>query len=189
MPPRGGDDSHHGFQSGPKRALAANPEEGKEQKVSLVTNQYRMYVGRNAPQIYQYPISLVQPDGQPLGVPITSFQMQRIVNQNNEKLVNLVGRYIYSGLNIWTVQQLSEDYIINCHFMGKAVNLFIDSAGEYPVNTQDIDNPNRKDCQAMNQILNVIVKNAMQETGLIQVGNRPKFFNDNDSVINKRYNM
>jgi hypothetical protein len=30
----------------------------------------------------------------------------------------------------------------------------------------------------MSQILNIIVKQAMSETGMIQFGNRPKFFDD-----------
>jgi len=35
------------------------------------------------------------------------------------------------------------------------------------VNTADIENPSRQDCQAMSQILNIIVKQAMNETGMI----------------------
>ena len=61
--------------------------------------------------------------------------------------------------------------------------MLIDNEGEYIVNTSDIENPQRADCQAMSQILNVIVKQAMSETGLLQFGNRPKFF-DSSSPLN-----
>ena len=42
-------------------------------------------------------------------------------------------------------------------FMGKKVHLKIDKEGEYVVNTQDIHSSDRRDSQAMSQILNVIV--------------------------------
>jgi hypothetical protein len=58
----------------------------------------------------------------------------------------------------------------------------IDFEGEYIVNTADIDNPARQDCQSMSQILNVIVKQAMSETGLLQFGNRPKFFDSTNPL-------
>jgi hypothetical protein len=54
--------------------------------------------------------------------------------------------------------------------MGQKVTLKIDLEGEHIVNTSDIENPNRQDCQAMSQVLNVIVKQAMSETGLLQFG-------------------
>jgi hypothetical protein len=51
--------------------------------------------------------------------------------------------------------------------MGHCVTLKIDFEGEHIVNSADIENPDRKDTQAMSQILNVIVKQAMCETGLL----------------------
>jgi hypothetical protein len=33
-------------------AFSPNPEEAKSQKVVLVTNQFKMTMGKNAPQIY-----------------------------------------------------------------------------------------------------------------------------------------
>ena len=74
---------------------------------------------------------------------------------------------VHSGFNIWTTQQLTETYYFDAKSMGTAIKLKIDHTGEYSVNPADIDNPNRRDCQAMSQILNVIVKQAMSETGLL----------------------
>lgn len=90
----------------------------------------------------------------------------------------MIGKFLYSeGFNIWTTQQLTETYYLNAKLMGRDVKLVIDHTGEYIVNTSDIDKPQRADCQAMSQILNVILKEAMKQTGLMQIGNRPKFFN------------
>jgi len=41
----------------------------------------------------------------------------------------------------------------------------------------------------MSQILNVIVKQAMSETGLLQFGNRPKFFDATAPIDVKELNM
>ena len=73
--------------------------------------------------------------------------------------------------------------------MGKKVYLKIDREGEYVVNTQDINSPDRRDGQAMSQILNVIVKQAMSETGLLQFGHRPRFFDSKSPIIVKELNM
>ena len=67
--------------------------------------------------------------------------------------------------------------------MGKKIALIIDQQSEYTVNTSDVDTPQRKDCQAMNQILNVIVKQAMSETGMLQFGNRPRFFDSTTPIF------
>ena len=66
--------------------------------------------------------------------------------------------------------------------MGTSIKLKIDQAGEYSVNPADIDNPDRQDCQAMSQILNVIVKQAMSETGMLQFGARPRFFDSKNPI-------
>jgi hypothetical protein len=59
----------------------------------------------------------------------------------------------------------------------------VDHSGEFTINPSDIDNPNRAASQAMSQIVNVIVNQAMSETGLLQFGHRPRFF-DASSPIN-----
>jgi len=66
--------------------------------------------------------------------------------------------------------------------MGTSIKLKIDQTGEYSVNPADIDNPDRADCQAMSQILNVIVKQAMSETGMLQFGTRPRFFDSKNPI-------
>jgi hypothetical protein len=41
----------------------------------------------------------------------------------------------------------------------------------------------------MSQVLNVVVKEAMRETGLIQMGKRPQFFNYQDPTHIQNMNM
>lgn len=53
--------------------------------------------------------------------------------------------------------------------MGRKCKLSIDHETEHTVNTE-------QDSQAMSQIVNVIVKQAMGETGMLQFGVRPRFF-------------
>lgn len=73
--------------------------------------------------------------------------------------------------------------------MGRKVQLVIDKDGEYTVNTQDIHSADRRDGQAMSQIINVIVKQAMSETGLLQFGHRPRFFDSSKPMVVNELNM
>lgn len=73
--------------------------------------------------------------------------------------------------------------------MRTPVTLIVDADGSRAVNTSDIDNPNRDDTQAMNQILNVIVKQAMGQTGLLQIGNRPRFYDSSSSQVIRELEM
>lgn len=50
-----------GFSKQPQKslvALAPNPEEAKSKSLVMLTNQFRMTIGQNAPQYYMYPMIL-----------------------------------------------------------------------------------------------------------------------------------
>lgn len=60
--------------------------------------------------------------------------------------------------------------------MNKNFTLKIDHSGEHIVNPTDVNNPKRADSQSMSHFLNIIIKQAMSDTGLLQFGQRPRFF-------------
>jgi hypothetical protein len=66
--------------------------------------------------------------------------------------------------------------------MGQKVTLKIDHEGEFTVNSSDIDNPDRNSNIANQQLLNVLLKQAMGQTGLLQFGNRPRFFDASNPI-------
>lgn len=86
---------------------------------------------------------------------------------------------MHSGFNIWTLQSM-KNMEFNPSFktkhLGREITLRVDPEREYVVNTSDMNNPNRADGQAISQIINVVIKNAMGEAGLIQYGQRSRFF-------------
>lgn len=141
-----------------------------------------MRIGNNAPQIFQYPVSIESPDGNDETLKYSTFDIGKIVDRLSKKLEVVLGKYIHSGFNIWTTTQNAETYFFDTKFMGSSIKLKIDHEGEYAVNPSDIENPDRRDCQAMSQILNVIVKQAMSETGLLQFGHRPRFFDSSNPI-------
>ena len=95
-------------------------------------------------------------------------EITRVVDYAQKKIEMLVGKYIHSGYNIWTTQQLMEEkYLIESKLNGRKMHLLIEREGEFVVNPADINKTDRKNCQAMSQVLNVVVKEAMRETGLI----------------------
>jgi len=50
-------------------------------------------------------------------------------------------------------------------------------ATETPICTGNLENVSKGESQALNQILNIVMSEAMRETGMIQLGKRPRFFN------------
>ena len=92
-------------------AISVNPEEAKVQKLSFVTNQFSMKMGQNAPQIFQYPINLFSgeaPDVEEENsfYKFTPLELSKVVEREKSRIELLVGKFIYSGFNIWTTQQL-----------------------------------------------------------------------------------
>ena len=169
------------------------PDESKVQKVQFYTNQFRMKIGQNAPQFYQYPLNLFPGEAEDLeddgNYKFTPVEVSKVVEKEKARIELLTGKFIYSGYNLWTTQRLEESFIITSKLMGTKVTLKIDHTGEYTVNSSDAENPNRQDCQAMGQILNVIVKQAMSETGLLQFGKRPRFFDSSAPIYVKEHDM
>jgi hypothetical protein len=193
---RGGDFGNTSMMSGgshfskkPNNSLVAigvNPEDAKVQKQKFYTNQFKMKIGTNAPQVYQYPMNLFP--GEPEDIVDdgnSSYQPQdvgKVVDREKSRIELLCGKFVYSGFNLWTLQRLEQDLIIKSRFMGHKVCLKIDHAGEHETNTCDIHNPNRQDCQSMSMFLNVVTKQAMAETGLLQFGIRPRFFDPTQPI-------
>lgn len=97
------------------------------------------------------------------------------MDREKSRIELMIGNFTYSGFNLWTTQRLDQTYQLQAKFMGKKIAVVIDHESEYTVNNTS-ETQTRKDGQALNQILNVVLKNAMSETGMLQFGNRPRFF-------------
>lgn len=73
--------------------------------------------------------------------------------------------------------------------MGQNAILIIDINTETQICTGNLENVSKKDSQALNQILNIVLIEAMKETGMVQFGKRPRFFNHQDPIDVKDMNM
>jgi hypothetical protein len=104
------------------------------------------------------------------------------MDREQRKIETLVGINAYSGYNIWTIQKLDQTYLLDVRNMGRKCQLRIDHESEYTINTS-------LDTQAMSQIMNVIVKQAMGQTGMLQFGQRPRFFDAKAPIDVNELNM
>ena len=77
---------------------------------------------------------------------------------------------------------MHEDYYFDSKHQGASIKVKLDHEGEFVINPSDIENPDRNRSQAMSQIVNVIVNQAMSETGLLQFGRNPRFFDASDPM-------
>ena len=94
-----------------------------------------MVLGKNAPQIYQYAIAIVD-ESDIDGPQVTPFELAKIVDRETRKIESLIGKFIYSGYNIWTTQRIEETFLLDTKNMGKKCKLKIDHSAELTVNTE-----------------------------------------------------
>ena len=73
----------------------------------------------------------------------TPLEVSKVVEKEKSRIELLLGKFIYSGFNLWTTQRMEESFIITSKLMGHKVTLKIDHEGEYTVNSADISNPSR----------------------------------------------
>jgi len=93
-------------------AISQNPEDAQSQKLQVYTNQFKLKIGKNCPVFFQYPIKINE-EGENADQDdvhkYTIDEMTRAVDSCQKKIELLVGKYIHSGYNIWTTQQLMEE--------------------------------------------------------------------------------
>lgn len=89
-------------------ACSPNPEDAKVQSVNFYTNQFRMRIGKNSPQIYQYALILFPGEADDFvednSFKFTPFEVSKVVERERSRIELLTGNFIYSGFNIWTTQ-------------------------------------------------------------------------------------
>lgn len=159
-----------------------NPEEAKAQNVRFATNQFVMKIGKKCPTMYQYPLRIENTEEVDETLKYTTFELEKIAAKLRRKLEVVLGTYMQHGQCVWTTQQLTETYYFDAKWAGASIKVKVDHTGEYLINPSDIDSPDRASSQAMSQIVNVIVNQAMSETGLLQFGHRPRFFDASDPM-------
>lgn len=156
----------------------------------FTTNQFRLKISNDAPTFYQYPISIHNDDEDDIDTyDYSPFELQKIVRKVQRKLESLMGQFLHWGKNIWTTQRIEESYLIESSHMNKKIMIKIDHSGEHLVNPADVNHPNRANSQSMSQFLNIIIKQAMSDTGLLQFGQRPRFFDSSSPLEIKELDM
>lgn len=105
-----------------------------------------MKIGTNAPQMYQYPLRIrenEEDDGTLTMENYNLFEMEKIVDREKKKIEMLIGKFLTSGFNLWTEQQIEETLCIETKHFSKKIMLVIEKEGEFIVNTGDIHNQDR----------------------------------------------
>lgn len=71
-------------------------------------------------------------------------EITKVVDRESKRIEMLVGKFIHSGFNIWTTQQLTEEnFLIESKLSNSKVTLVIEREGEFVVNPADINNTDR----------------------------------------------
>lgn len=189
--PMGGNRPQGGFNKKPQNSgYSANPEDNEMQLMKFTTNQFRLQISKDAPTFYQYPITIHSDDADGKDTyDYSPFEVQKIVRRAQKKIDMMIGQFLHWGFNIWTNQRIDESLIVESIHMNRQIYLKIDHTGEHIVNPSDINNPNRNDSQSVSQFLNIIIKQAMSDTGLLQFGQRPRFFDSSSPLEVKELDM
>ena len=139
------------------------------QKVRLLTNQYKISLAEEL-GIYQYEI-VVTPD-------VTeTYLFNSIVYQARKMLSILVGLYVQSGRTIFTVASILENFHADVKFGAKSYVVSINKEFTSFFTSKNFEDSSAEDHLVIHNLLNNILKRALQDSTYKQIGKLPRFFN------------
>jgi len=169
---RGGGQSRGGRGGG----FASKPTARAGGKVSLVTNQFVLKLGKDA-SIYQYPIEIV-----PMAIQDSDLAT-RIVRTKRKAITTALGPFVHSGNSIYVLSAIEDDEensrtVFDTKFKNEKYNIII--------NTDTV----RINPSLDTQTINIIVKEAFRGCeNLRQIGNRPNFFDTEQPIELKKQRL
>ena len=147
-------------------ASALVPVKGGRQ-VSIVSNQYSIKLGGRM-VVYQYKLEVRELEIWDANL------VNQIVKQKRRCLERILGQYVTSGAQLYTITELDESIEMAVVLNGAKYSLVIDKTTQATVTLDDeFQNAQNSVSQA---IINIIIKQAFRDTNLRQIGKAPRFF-------------
>ena len=88
----------------------------------------------------------------------------------------IMGIHVISGKNIFTITPLEESILIKAEYKSQQYDVTIDATTKHFLNGASIDGVRMEDHSLVQNLINIIIKQAFRDTNLRQIGKAPRFF-------------
>lgn len=170
--PRGG---KFGASTGSRPTPSIHSSSLVPRQVNLVTNQYLMKLGTDL-NVFYYDISII-PE-----IISDAYVIHGIFRNCKKQLEMMLGIHVLSGRSIFTTTDLSESIVIKAQFKSQEYDVVIDVDSKRFISGKHVGTLKMEDHSIVNNLINIIIKQAFRETNLRQIGKAPRFFDVSRSI-------
>jgi PAZ domain len=98
------------------------------------------------------------------------------------KLEAILGLYVNSGRSIFTTTDLTDSLLIITEFQGSKYEVLINAESKKFFSGKSLANSKMEDHNVIHTLINIIIKQALRETDLRQIGKQPRFFDISKAI-------
>lgn len=153
----------------------ARPQSTKGGKVTLMTNQYKLNLG-NELSFYQYDIQ-VTPDAMS-----DTYIIMNITRSIKKRIESIFGLHVISGRSLYTLHDLEDTIVITTQFRNIDYTVTISSESKRHFSGKTLQSSKMEDHNVIFNLINIVIKQALRDTDLRQIGKQPRFFDISKAV-------
>jgi hypothetical protein len=126
--------------------------------------------------VYQYEVCIT-PD-----VMQDTFIIHNIFRTIKKKMESLLGLYVISGKSVYTTSDLSESLLFKTKFRDMEYDVLINAESKSFFSGKTLTNCKMEDHNMIFNLINIIIKQALRDTDLRQIGKQPRFFDISKAI-------
>lgn len=120
--------------------------------------------------VYQYDVS-VTPD-----VMVDAYVLHGIFRNIKRRVESILGLYVISGKSVFTTTDLQESLLIKAEFRSNKYDVLINADSKKFFSGKSLATSKMEDHDIIHNLVNIIIKQALRDTDLRQIGKQPRFF-------------
>ena len=105
-----------------------------------------------------------------------TYTTYKIVNTCKERLQRIIGLYVISGFNLYSPVELQDSIVIKTTYKDQSYEITIDVDQKRLISGNEINEAPVQDSTLMNNLVNIILKEAIRGANLQQIGRGGRFF-------------
>lgn len=144
-------------------------------QVRLLTNQYKLSLNSEL-NFYQYDIQIM-PDNM-----ADAYIIQSIFRTIRKKLEMIVPLFVISGRSLYTCEDLQDTLLFETDFRGMHYTVIINTDSKTHFNGSTLQSSKMSDNNVVFNLINIVIKQALRDTQLRQIGKQPRFFDISKAI-------
>mmetsp|Transcript_23219 Transcript_23219/g.22780 ORF Transcript_23219/g.22780 Transcript_23219/m.22780 type:complete len:98 (+) Transcript_23219:454-747(+) len=94
----------------------------------------------------------------------------------------ICGHYVLGGQNLFTLEDLDDSIIIKTNYKSEEYTIKVDHETKSSFNGSNLCNLKMEEHDVSHTLLNLVIKEALRQTQLRQIGKNPRFFDTEKAV-------